>query len=80
VKDIYETLTQILVDLFDDDFIVATENLTASSVKEWDSLAHVRLMIQVERAYSIKFSASEIASFKSVGDLARSIAAKTGRS
>jgi acyl carrier protein len=54
--------------------------LTAAQVNGWDSLAHVRLMIQVERAFSVKFTASEINSFKSVGDLARSIAAKTGRS
>jgi len=36
-------------------------------------------MVQVERTFSVKFTASEISAFKSVGDLARSIAAKTGR-
>jgi len=80
MESIYKTLTGIMVDVFDDDNIVATESLTAAQVNGWDSLAHVRLMIQVERAFSVKFTASEINSFKSVGDLARSIAAKTGRS
>jgi acyl carrier protein len=80
MKSIYDRLTEIMIDIFDDDDIVATENLTADKVSGWDSLAHVRLMIQVERAFAVKFTASEINSFKSVGDLARSIAAKTGRS
>ncbi|MDR3507355.1 MAG: acyl carrier protein [Caulobacteraceae bacterium] len=79
MDSIYKRLTEILVDVFDDDDIVATEDLTAEKVNGWDSLAHVRLMIQVERAFSVKFTASEITSFKSVGDLARAIAAKTGR-
>jgi len=78
MENIYKTLTAIMIDVFDDDDIVATEGLTAAQVNGWDSLAHVRLMIQVERAFKVKFTASEINSFKTVGDLARSIAAKTG--
>jgi acyl carrier protein len=79
MDQIYEALTDILVDNFDDDEIVATPELTAGDVSGWDSLAHVRLMLQVEREFGIKFTATEISSFKCVGDLARSIAAKTGR-
>jgi len=78
MENIYKTLTAIMIDVFDDDDIVATEGLTAAQVNGWDSLAHVRLMIQVERAFKVKFTASEINSFKTVGDLARSIAVKTG--
>jgi acyl carrier protein len=78
MEHIYEALTDILVDNFDDDEIVATPELTAADVSGWDSLAHVRLMLQVEREFGIKFTATEISSFKSVGDLARAIAAKTG--
>jgi acyl carrier protein len=77
---IYEKLTAILVDLFDDDGIVATPELTADDVDGWDSLAHVRFMLTVERAFGIVFPATEMASFKSVGDLASAIATRTGRS
>lgn len=79
MESIYSSLTEIMVDVFDDDDVVATDDLTAEKVHGWDSLAHVRLMVQVERTFSIKFTASEINEFKSVGDLARSIATKTGR-
>jgi acyl carrier protein len=79
MESIYNGLTGIMVDVFDDDDVVATDGLTADQVHGWDSLAHVRLMVQVERTFSVKFTASEISAFKSVGDLARSIAIKTGR-
>jgi acyl carrier protein len=69
-----------MVDVFDDDDIVAKPELTAKDVPGWDSMAHVRLLLQVEREFGVKFTASEIASFKTVGDLARSIADKTARS
>jgi len=78
MEKVYKTLTGILIDVFDDDDIVATEDLTAAKVNGWDSMAHIRLMIQVERTFKIKFTATEVNSFKTVGDLAESIAAKSG--
>ena len=76
MSDIYDRLTGILVDVFDDDDLVATASLSAKDVPGWDSLAHVRFILAVERAFSVKFSATEISSFKSVGDLAEAVQAK----
>jgi acyl carrier protein len=73
---IYQKLTEILRDQFDDDTIVAEPGLTADAVDGWDSFAHIRLMLSVERAFGVKFSASQISSLKNVGDLASLIAAK----
>lgn len=73
---VYDRLTAVLRDMFDDDDLVATPELKAGDVDGWDSLAHVRLMLAVEREFAIKFKAAEINSFKNVGDLADSIAAK----
>ena len=72
----FERLTGVLVDVFDDDDLVATSGLSASDVDGWDSLAHVRFMLAVERAFGVKFTASEISSFKTVGDLAAAIEAR----
>ncbi len=79
MDDIYTTLTRVMADVFDDDDVVAKPELTAKDVPGWDSMAHVRLILQVERTFGVKFTATEISSFKTVGDLARSIAAKTGK-
>lgn len=67
---IYEKLTEIFHDLFDDDSIVVTPELTAKDVEGWDSLAHIRLIITIEKAFKVKFSTTEIAKLEKVGDLA----------
>jgi acyl carrier protein len=76
VQDIYAKLSDILQDVFDDDDLTATPELSATDVSGWDSLAHVRLMLSVERAFGVRFSATEVNSFKNVGDLAQAIATK----
>ena len=76
---IYTRLTEILREQFDDDGIVARPDLTAHEVDGWDSFAHLRLMLAVEEAFDVSFSASQLATFKNVGELADLIAAKTAR-
>ena len=74
---IYEKMTGIFHDVFDDDSIVLTPELTADDVDEWDSLNHVRLILTVQKAFDIKFSAAQTASLKNVGDLVDLIRSKT---
>ena len=74
---IYERLTQIFQDIFDDDLISVTPELSAKDVDGWDSLTHIRLMLTVERAFKIKFSTSEIGNLKNVSDLVTLIKART---
>jgi acyl carrier protein len=74
---IYASLKQIFQDVFDDDTIVVTPELTAAEVAEWDSLSHIRLILAVERTFKIKFSAAQTAGLQNVGQLADLIRAKT---
>ena len=73
---IYQKLTQILQDVFDDDTIVARPDLTADQVDGWDSFAHLRLIFAVEKAFGVNFAASQIAGLQTVGDLAQLINSK----
>lgn len=75
--DIYENLTEIFRDVFDDDSITAVPALSAKDVDGWDSLTHVRLIITVERAFDIKFSTSDLAKLERVGDLVAIIKSRT---
>jgi len=74
--EILEKLSGVFHEVFDDDTIDVKPELTAKDVDEWDSLAHIRLMLSVERAFQIKFSASEIGKLKNVGELAELIGRK----
>jgi acyl carrier protein len=73
---IYEQLTSVFAEVFDDDGIVLTPATTAEDVDGWDSLNHIRLIVSVEQAFKIKFSTPEIAKLKNVGELVALIASK----
>jgi acyl carrier protein len=73
---VYDRLTQIFHDVFDDDELVVTPNLTADDVDEWDSLSHIRLVLSVEKAFGMKFSASEVGKLKNVGEFVELIQSK----
>jgi acyl carrier protein len=62
-------LNEVFRNVFDDDEIDVTRETTAKDVEGWDSLMHVTLIVNVEKAFGIKFTSSEVASLKSVGDL-----------
>jgi len=75
-EQIQTKLTQVFHAVFDDDTIVLRSDLTASEVDGWDSLAHVRLLLTVERKFGIKFNAIEAGKLKNVGELAELIESK----
>ncbi len=76
-QEIYARLTGVFHDVFDDESIVLRPDLSAKDVDEWDSLAHIRLMLTVEKAFGVEFSTSEIGKLKDVGELAELIRLKT---
>jgi acyl carrier protein len=67
---IYARLAEIFQEVFDEDSINVTPELSAKDVDGWDSLTHIRLILTVEKAFKIKFSTSEIGKLENVGDLA----------
>ncbi len=74
--DIYARLTPVFHDVFDDDSINVTPELSAKDVDGWDSLTHIRLILTVEKAFKVKFSTPEIGKLEKVGDLVALIKAR----
>jgi acyl carrier protein len=74
---IYARLAEIFQDVFDEDSITVTPELSAKDVDGWDSLTHIRLMLTVEKAFRIKISVPEIGKLENVGDLVMLIKART---
>jgi acyl carrier protein len=75
--DVYGRLTSIFHDVFGDDSIVLRPDLTADDVAEWDSLSHIRLVLTVQKAFKVKFSAAEIGKLKNVQELVDLIRTKS---
>ena len=72
--DIYDKLNDIFVDVLDLDEVALTDSTTADDIEEWDSLSHVQLVVAIEKAFGIKFTALEIMKCKNVGERVDSIA------
>jgi acyl carrier protein len=67
---VYSKLTEIFHNVLDNDEIVLAPQLTANDVDGWDSMAHVRLILTIEKDFHISFTASEVGRLKNVGELA----------
>jgi len=69
MSDPLTRLNEVFQDVFDDDELTVTRSTTAQEVEGWDSLMHVTLMVNVEKTFGIRFTSSEVASLKNVGEL-----------
>ena len=74
---IYERLAKIFEDVFDEDSITISPELSAKDVDGWDSFTHIRLLLTVEKTFKIKFSTSEVGKLENVGDLVALIKARS---
>ena len=75
-QQIYAQLTPLFHDVFDDEALVLTPQLTAADVPEWDSFNHINLIVAVEASFHIKFQTAELESMNSVGQLVEIIQQK----
>lgn len=76
-SEILSKLNKIFIDVMDlDDDFILTENMTADDIEEWDSLSHIQLMVGIEKAFGIQFTAKEILEWEEVRDCLDSILSK----
>ncbi len=72
-ENVYKQLNEIFADVLDLEEVQLTEDTTADDIEEWDSLSHIQLVVAVEKAFGIKFTALEIMRWKNVGAMVDSI-------
>ena len=73
------TVNETIGDILDlDDANAITADTVASDFDQWDSLAHVRIMMSLERKFKFQWSDEEIKSLKKVGDIYAMIEQKGG--
>jgi acyl carrier protein len=76
-SDVIRDLQVIFSDVLDLPDLCLTAESNASSVEGWDSLAHINLVVAVEKRYNIKFALAELRNLKNVGEMADLIVKKT---
>lgn len=77
-EEIYAGITEVFRQQLKSPDIAVFPSMTAGDVRGWDSLAHIRLILAVEKKFGVKFRTSEVSSFRNVGDLAEMVRAKLG--
>lgn len=66
--DTLEKLQNVFRSVFDDETLVIARATTAQDIEAWDSVQHVTLMLAAEEAFGVRFTTSEMAYLKNVGD------------
>ena len=69
-ESIFEQLTEIFRDIFDDEEIVLSDETTADDIEDWDSLEQINLLVAIEKHFNIKFKLDEVSHLANVGDMA----------
>ena len=72
-----DRLTTLMRDLFDEYDGPVTRETRARDIPQWDSMAHVQLLVMSEQLFGVRFASSEIDGLKSLGDLVDTIDRKT---
>lgn len=72
-NEIILMLQDVFRDVFDNENIVINDETVAEDIEEWDSLAHVQLVKELEKVFHIKISSKEILSWDNVGEMVEAI-------
>lgn len=69
-----EQLVRIFSDVFMQPFDPAVPDIKKADVPGWDSISHLRLVMDIEAAYGIALTDEEILEIASLGDVGRLLA------
>ena len=75
-SELLKTVQDIFRDILDDEEIVLEDSTTADDVEGWDSLTHIQLIVEIEKAFKLRFTSEEILEWNNVGEMVDSILAK----
>ena len=75
--EILNSLQRIVRDVLDREDIMLSYDMTTEYVDGWDSLVHAQIIFSVQEELGIKFSAKEMISWDTIGDMCDTIYAKT---
>ncbi len=69
-EEVFEKITEIFREEFDDDSLIIVDETNAEDIEDWDSLAHVELVMTMEKEFNMKFNIKEVGKLKNVGEMA----------
>lgn len=68
-REVLRQLACIIHTQFEDASLTVTESSVIEDFPDWDSIAHVQIMVAVEGYFRIRFEAEEYSDFESIADI-----------
>jgi len=68
-EEVFEKVTDIFRDVFDDDELVISDATNADEIEDWDSLEHISLIVSMEKEFGVKFDIKTVNSLENVGQM-----------
>lgn len=68
-EEIFERVTDIFRDVFDDDELVISDSTNSEDIEDWDSLEHIQLIVGMEKEFKVKFDIKTVNSLENVGQM-----------
>tara|TARA_B100000795_G_scaffold234805_1_gene194137 strand:+ start:6816 stop:7055 length:240 start_codon:yes stop_codon:yes gene_type:complete len=72
-EEIFKKVCIIFQEVIEDDNLLIREEQNADDIDEWDSLTHIMLVVEIEKAFQLKFLSSEISKWKNIGEMITAI-------
>ena len=74
--ELHDQLEEVFRQVFDNENLTLADEMTASDIEGWDSVAHINLMFGIEQAFGIRFKGNELAEMKNINELKQFLASK----
>jgi acyl carrier protein len=74
--EITERLTTVFRNVFNQNTLILTNELSANDVDGWSSLSHMILITEIENEFNIRFKLKDLNKMKNVGDMIENIKSK----
>ena len=68
-EEIVERLNRVFQEVFDDEALVISPEMTARDVDDWDSVNHITLVVAIEKEFRIKLKMAEVGTLENVGQM-----------
>jgi acyl carrier protein len=80
MEEIRQQVQEVFREVFEDPALLLDDRMTAEDVDGWDSLAHIDLIVAIEKRLGVRFATVEISRLKddgaNVGSLLELVARK----
>jgi acyl carrier protein len=72
-EEIFERVQEVFRKTFDKPDLMITDSLSPKDLKKWDSLNHVILISEIEKAFNVRFELQDMLESRNVGDICKTL-------